>query len=55
MAWVEQGRAPDRIIASRLMDGKVDRTRPLCPYPQIAKYSGSGSTEEAKNFACVKP
>jgi feruloyl esterase len=33
-------------------DGKVDRTRPLCPYPQTAQYKGTGSTDEAANFVC---
>jgi Tannase and feruloyl esterase len=33
-------------------DGKVDRTRPLCPYPQVAQYKGAGSTDEAANFVC---
>jgi len=51
--WVEQGKTPERVIASRLTDGKVDRTRPLCPYPQIAKYKGTGSTDDAANFACA--
>jgi feruloyl esterase len=50
--WVEHGIAPARIDASRVRDGKVDRTRPLCPYPQIATYSGSGSTDAAANFVC---
>ena len=50
--WVEKGKAPDSIIASRDKDGKVDRTRPLCPYPQVAIYKGSGSTDEAANFSC---
>jgi feruloyl esterase len=50
--WVEKGRAPDRIEASRQRDGKVDRTRPLCPYPQVAAYKGTGSTDEAANFVC---
>ena len=49
--WVEQGKAPDRIEASRVRDGKTDRTRPLCAYPQVAKYNGSGSTDEAANFS----
>ena len=53
--WVEQGMAPDRIIASHLTGGVVDRTRPLCPYPQVAQYQGTGSTDEAANFACVNP
>ncbi len=50
--WVEHGRAPDRIVASRIRGGRVDRTRPLCPYPEVAVYQGSGSTDEARNFAC---
>ena len=53
--WVEKGVAPDRIIASRRTEGRVDRTRPLCPYPQIAKYNGSGSTDDAANFSCAAP
>lgn len=50
--WVEQGKAPDAIIASHARDGKVDRTRPLCPYPQVASYKGSGSIDDAANFVC---
>ncbi len=50
--WVEKGKAPDQIPASRLTSGKVDRTRPLCPYPQAAAYKGSGSTDDAANFVC---
>jgi feruloyl esterase len=50
--WVEQGRAPDQIVASHATSGRVDRTRPLCPYPQAATYKGSGSTDEAVNFVC---
>jgi feruloyl esterase len=50
--WVEQGRAPDRIVASRVTNGTVERTRPLCPYPQVAVHSGSGSTDEAASFVC---
>ena len=53
--WVEQGRAPDRIVASRSRGGVVDRTRPLCPYPQLAVYTGSGSTDAAENFVCQLP
>jgi feruloyl esterase len=51
-AWVEQGRAPDRIQASRVTNGTPDRTRPLCAYPQVATYRGSGSTDDAANFVC---
>ena len=53
--WVENHRAPASIVASRVRDGKTDRTRPLCPYPQIARYMGAGSTDEAANFACTAP
>jgi len=53
--WVEQGKAPEKIIASHLTSGVVDRTRPLCPYPQVAIYTGSGSTDVASNFACRSP
>jgi feruloyl esterase len=54
-AWVEEGTAPDQIVASKMSDGTVDRTRPLCPYPQVAVYRGSGSTDDAANFVCQMP
>lgn len=50
--WVENGKAPDSIPASRVVQGKTDRTRPLCPYPQMATYTGSGSIDDAANFVC---
>lgn len=50
--WVENSKAPDHIAASRMVNGAEVRTRPLCPYPQVATYKGSGSTDEAVNFAC---
>jgi feruloyl esterase len=50
--WVEKKQAPNQIIASHSRDGKIDRTRPLCPYPQVASYKGTGSTDEAANFVC---
>ncbi len=53
--WVEHGKAPDQLIASHSTAGKVDRTRPLCPYPQVAKYKGSGSIDDAANFSCKAP
>jgi feruloyl esterase len=53
--WRENGTAPAQIIASHLTEGKVDRTRPLCPYPQLAQYKGSGSTDRSENFACKAP
>jgi feruloyl esterase len=53
--WVENKKAPDHIIASRLTNGVATRTRPLCPYPQVAQYKGSGSTDDAANFVCRVP
>jgi len=53
--WVEDGMAPDWIPSSRVRNGVVDRTRPLCPYPQVAAYRGSGSTDDAANFVCRVP
>jgi feruloyl esterase len=53
--WVSQGSAPAEIVASHSTDGKVDRTRPLCPYPQVARYKGTGSTDAAVNFSCARP
>ena len=56
--WVENGTAPGPIIATKLKTGSpttVVRTRPLCPYPEVARYAGSGSTDEAANFSCVAP
>ena len=64
--WVEQGRAPERILASHVngdagraqsmpIKGTVDRTRPLCPYPSVATYVGKGSTNDAANFRCSTP
>jgi feruloyl esterase len=50
--WVEEKKPPDRIIASRVRGGKVDRTRPLCPYPQIAVYKGTGSKDDETKFVC---
>jgi len=50
--WVEKHKAPEQILASRNRNGAVDRTRPLCPYPQVATYKGSGSMDEAANFVC---
>ena len=51
--WVEKGVAPQKVVAERVVSGKVERTRPLCPYPQEAVWKGSGSTDEAANFSCV--
>lgn len=51
--WIVKGVAPDRILATHSTGGKVDRTRPLCPYPQVARWNGRGSIDDAANFACV--
>ncbi len=53
--WVEKGVAPTRIESSQYKDGQVTRTRPLCMYPEVPKYKGTGSTDEAANFGCAKP
>ena len=53
--WVEKGKAPDTLLASKVVDNKVVRTRPLCPYPQVARYKGQGSIDDAANFSCVAP
>jgi feruloyl esterase len=53
--WVEQNIPPTRIIATHQQGDHIDRTRPLCPYPQVARYKGNGSIDDAANFACVAP
>jgi len=53
--WVEAGSAPGRIVASKYGSGKapkVEMTRPLCAYPQVAKYKGAGDTNDAGSFVC---
>jgi tannase/feruloyl esterase len=53
LAWVEDGKAPETLTATRRdQTGAVTRSRPLCQYPLVAKYKGSGSTDEAANFVC---
>lgn len=49
--WASEGKAPDRIIASRLPN-QEPMTRPICPYPKVPVYKGSGSTDDAANFVC---
>ena len=53
--WREAGVAPDRIIAFHVENNRVIMTRPLCPYPQVTTYKGTGSTNDASNFACKAP
>ena len=50
--WRESGRAPDRIDAARVAANRLEMTRPLCPYPQVADYIGVGSTNDAGSFVC---
>jgi pimeloyl-ACP methyl ester carboxylesterase len=51
--WVEEGTAPDRITASKLEDGRVVRTRPLCPHPAAAMYDGTGDPNSEASFTCA--
>ena len=66
VAWVEKGQTPDQVVASARGAGNAggvntdlpgtwapNRTRPLCPYPQVARYKGSGSLEDAASFSCM--
>lgn len=53
--WRESGSAPAAIVAEHVSNGVVDRSRPLCPYPQVAVYKGTGSINEAASFACKLP
>jgi feruloyl esterase len=50
--WRESGVAPDQMLGSHVTSDRVDMTRPLCPYPQVAQYKGVGSTNDAANFTC---
>jgi len=52
--WVEQGKAPEQILTSKLTDGKVIRTRPVCAYPKVAKHKGTGDINKAENFVCAE-
>jgi feruloyl esterase len=53
VAWVEEGRAPETLLATRRdQSGAVTRSRPLCQYPLVARYTGTGSTDDARNFVC---
>jgi feruloyl esterase len=60
--WASSGSAPDRLIASRAATPagapgpqQPAMTRPLCPYPQVARYKGQGPTDQAESFACAAP
>ena len=52
-AWVEDGKAPERLVSLQLDEsGTVSRTRPICPYPQVASYRGEGDPDDEASFAC---
>jgi feruloyl esterase len=53
--WFEKGQAPSQLLASHRVNGVVDRTRPICAYPQVAAYKGAGSIDDAANFICKAP
>ena len=53
--WVEKAKAPDSLRATRVVADQVVRSRPLCPYPKVARYSGQGSIDDAANFHCLAP
>lgn len=53
--WVTEGRAPEVLVGTRLASGTPDRTRPLCAYPQVARYRGTGNINDAANFTCGNP
>lgn len=58
VAWAEEGKAPERIIATRFASddpGRIEMQRPLCPWPQRLSYRGVGSTAAPGNFVCEKP
>ena len=54
-SWREEGNAPRQITAYHVTNDRVDMSRPLCPYPQVAMYTGTGSTNDAANFVCKTP
>jgi feruloyl esterase len=58
--WVEKGSPDDGVVATKYAPGadgamKAVMTRPLCAYPAVAKYKGSGDSNDAANFSCEKP
>jgi feruloyl esterase len=53
--WVEKKQAPDMLLGSHMTNGVADLTRPLCPYPQAAQYSGQGDVKDPTNFKCAAP
>lgn len=55
MAWVERGQAPDGIMASQQIEGRLVRTRPLFAYPAVATYSGKGDVNDGRNWRAIWP
>ncbi len=53
--WVEKGTAPSMLIGAHVEKGETKRTRPICAYPNTARYKGSGSIDAAENFTCGAP
>ena len=53
--WVEKGVAPDMIVGGHVEGGQTTRTRPICAYPTVARYKGTGSIDAAENFNCTTP
>jgi feruloyl esterase len=51
--WVEEGVAPSMIVGAHIEGGQTTRTRPICAYPSVARYKGSGSIDAAENFTCT--
>jgi feruloyl esterase len=52
-SFVATGRAPAQIVASHQTSGRTDKTRPLCPFGQVARWNGTGNPNDAASFACV--
>jgi feruloyl esterase len=53
--WVDSGKAPDQILSTKVSGGKVVLSRPLCAYPKVVKYKGTGNIDEAESFVCTEP
>jgi Tannase and feruloyl esterase len=53
--WVEKGHAPDKLIAGRVNNGEIERTRPIYPYPVLARYSGTGGSKAEESFVPFDP
>jgi feruloyl esterase len=55
MAWVEGGTPAGEVVASKVVNGSVTRTRPVFPFPTVARYIGTGSIDDAASFVAVTP